>query len=260
MIESKIELTERLRREGRWAEASKFKDTALKEFRSKGMKKAEASEEAWSAMEKAYPPLPTPVEPEHRNDVSDAEGRTAVLVGSSPLPASWGEIPESAPFDAEVEWVHQNRILVVEERPSGKPMLHWERAQSPAPSHGARGLMEFAATNRKGFMDILQRVKPGGSGDEVEIVKRAKRGVEEIRRMISERMEDETEKLAANVPETVKAKVRGILEDWERRYAPTIPNEAKADLEAHVAGLVQECLDAALKVSEREEQEEKKVT
>ena len=33
MNESKIELTERLRREGRWAEASKFKDEALADFR-----------------------------------------------------------------------------------------------------------------------------------------------------------------------------------------------------------------------------------
>ena len=30
MNESKIELTERLRREGRWPEASKFKDEALR--------------------------------------------------------------------------------------------------------------------------------------------------------------------------------------------------------------------------------------
>jgi hypothetical protein len=57
MNESKIELTERLRREGRWAEASKFKDTALADFRAKGMKREEAAEAAWAAMAEAYPPL-----------------------------------------------------------------------------------------------------------------------------------------------------------------------------------------------------------
>ena len=41
MNESKIELTERLRREGRWPEASKFKDAAVKDFRDKGMKRQE---------------------------------------------------------------------------------------------------------------------------------------------------------------------------------------------------------------------------
>ena len=37
-MESKIELAERLRREGRWAEASRIKDEAMKEFRSKGIR------------------------------------------------------------------------------------------------------------------------------------------------------------------------------------------------------------------------------
>jgi hypothetical protein len=32
MTESKIELADRLRREGRWAEASKFKDSEVKEL------------------------------------------------------------------------------------------------------------------------------------------------------------------------------------------------------------------------------------
>ena len=36
MTESKIELTERLRREGRWEEASRFKDTAVRDLREKG--------------------------------------------------------------------------------------------------------------------------------------------------------------------------------------------------------------------------------
>jgi len=44
MDESKIELTERLRREARWAEASKFKDAALADFRAKGMKRDEAAQ------------------------------------------------------------------------------------------------------------------------------------------------------------------------------------------------------------------------
>ena len=57
MTESKIELTERLRREGRWPEAMKFKDTALRDFRCKGMKRDEAAQAAWEATATAYPPL-----------------------------------------------------------------------------------------------------------------------------------------------------------------------------------------------------------
>jgi hypothetical protein len=60
MDESKIDLTERLRREGRWAEASKFKDETVKELRKEGMRRAEAGEQAWLRMAEAYPPLPAP--------------------------------------------------------------------------------------------------------------------------------------------------------------------------------------------------------
>ena len=38
MTESKIEIAGRLRPEGRWVEASRFKDEAMKEFRSKGIR------------------------------------------------------------------------------------------------------------------------------------------------------------------------------------------------------------------------------
>lgn len=62
MTESKIHLTERLRCEGRWAEASKFKDETIRRLRQGGMKRAEAGEQAWREMATAYPPLP-PAEP-----------------------------------------------------------------------------------------------------------------------------------------------------------------------------------------------------
>jgi hypothetical protein len=55
MKESKIDLTERLRREGRWAEASKYKDETVKKLRAKGMKRAEAGEQAWQRMADAFP-------------------------------------------------------------------------------------------------------------------------------------------------------------------------------------------------------------
>ena len=57
MNESKIELTERLRREGRWSEASQFKDEVLKKLRSDGMTRADAAEQAWERMAAQYPPL-----------------------------------------------------------------------------------------------------------------------------------------------------------------------------------------------------------
>jgi len=45
--------------------------------------------------------------------------------------------------------------------------------------------MHFAATNRAGFMNMLQRVKPG-AGSEDDIVRREKVKIEEIKRILEE--------------------------------------------------------------------------
>jgi hypothetical protein len=58
MKESKIELTSRLREEGRWAEASKFKDAVIQRLRSEGVKRQEAGRRGWEEMAAAFPPLP----------------------------------------------------------------------------------------------------------------------------------------------------------------------------------------------------------
>ena len=42
MAESKIDLTDRLRRENRWEEAAQYKDSTAKELRDGGMKRGEA--------------------------------------------------------------------------------------------------------------------------------------------------------------------------------------------------------------------------
>lgn len=65
MTESKIELTNRLKREDRWSTASLFKDEKIKELRATGMKRGEAQEAAWEAMSNEYPPAETPKEVYH---------------------------------------------------------------------------------------------------------------------------------------------------------------------------------------------------
>jgi hypothetical protein len=51
----KLDVMSRLRTEGRWAEAEKFKNATLAEFKAKGVKNA--VEEAWAATAAAFPPL-----------------------------------------------------------------------------------------------------------------------------------------------------------------------------------------------------------
>lgn len=84
MAESKIELLGRLRREGRWpGEAETFKNTALKEFKAKGVKNA--SDAAWEALGAAFPPLPAP--PPEKPDESDtAVNEPPVAADEDPRP------------------------------------------------------------------------------------------------------------------------------------------------------------------------------
>jgi len=75
--ESKIDATDRLRREGRWEEAQRYRDEVRKKLRADGMKRTEAGEAAWDAMLDKYRPLADAPEP-----------GSAVLPGGD-LPAEW---------------------------------------------------------------------------------------------------------------------------------------------------------------------------
>lgn len=55
--ESKIDITDRLRNEGRWADASAFKDECQQALRAQGVPRQEANRRAWAEMRDAFPPL-----------------------------------------------------------------------------------------------------------------------------------------------------------------------------------------------------------
>lgn len=223
------------------------------------MKRAEASEAAWNAMLEAFPPLvpaDRPTEPPPGAASESTHGEEAArcvsdgAAGLPPVADTWGEIPDSAPFEAEVEWVHQNRVLVVEERPSGSARLHWNRARNPAPSYGAINLMEFAATNRAKFMDVLLRVKPGSEEQEEE-AKSDDPSLEEVERMLAEMTRQWEQDLAKDVPLTVQAKVRGLVVDWKARQGLEMSLEAIESLGLQMMGIVGDCIRAVLAHPER---------
>ena len=198
MIETKKEAGARWKREGRDKEVSAFRNKAEADLRVAGLSLGKAKDAAFNMAVGMFPPLAQPHGADPAvGDTAEPWGDWEDAIAQAGLPEAWGTLAESAPLDAEVEWVHQNRVLVVEDRPGKRPLFHWERARTPAPSYGAVNLMEFAATNRKGFMDILQRVKPGMGGDDDE-VRREKVKVEEIRRVLEELRELEGAKEVGN--------------------------------------------------------------
>jgi hypothetical protein len=106
------------------------------------------------------------------------------------LPKSWGSIPATARFEAEVDWVYANYTLIVEERASGKNRLYLNRALSPAPSRAAIGLAEWAKDNRKAvYEQMVIKTKKGFEGGDEEKVRAEKKSIEEIRSILTRMIE-----------------------------------------------------------------------
>lgn len=205
MTETKKEARLRWKREGRERRVATDRKRWAEEFFADGMTRTKAEEKAFAFALEKYPPLPpgfrlaVKKKPQpSRTKGAPSEAPPSNTSGTwedeitSDVPESWGDLPESAPFDMEVEWVHQNMVMVIEDRGAKGSLFHWNRAQKAAPSHGARNLMQFAATNRSGFMNMLQRVKPGAGGEE-DIFRWEKVKIGEIERILEELRETKPE-------------------------------------------------------------------
>ncbi|MCA9130734.1 MAG: hypothetical protein KDB22_26795 [Planctomycetales bacterium] len=181
MNESKIALTERLRREGRWDAATKFKDDALRDFRAKGMKRDEAADAAWEAMEKAFPPIASVAS---TTDIRAEEPVNTLVQGLSEIPASWPPLPANASLQVEISWVTANRLLVRD-----ATGVDLSRALGPAPSYAALSWLETSFLFPSKFADISVKAT-ATQDDEREMVRREKMAIEEIRSLLAEMLED----------------------------------------------------------------------
>lgn len=186
MNESKIELTERLRREGRWAEASKFKDTVLAQCREKGFKRDEASQAAWEAMEQAFPPIITKAA---TGDAGEEEATDTRVHGLSDIPADWPQLPGNASLQAEIRWCQSNRLRVVEERASGVVVVHLDRARAPAPSWAALGWLETSIRVYSKYIDVVAKALKDEENEQ-EMVKRERMAIDEIRSLLAEMIDE----------------------------------------------------------------------
>ena len=134
MPESRIAATERLRREGRWDEASHFRDEQRRRFKTDGMSRGEASDAAWAAMLDRYPPLPNIERAECvaqsacTHDPAKVEALMAKLQGNKPdrvRDTLWVyeilENPRPTPDDAPsigalslLSWARSSRVQLFE--------------------------------------------------------------------------------------------------------------------------------------------------
>ena len=126
MTESKSEATDRLRRENRWSEASKFKDEAIAAERRGGKSRQDAAAAGWAAMLEKFPPIPSESFVEFPLDPA-----TDNLADSSP-----------SKFVSDAWWVY-NQL--------GKTTID----PAAAPSAGAWALMRWARRNEDRFFEVM---------------------------------------------------------------------------------------------------------
>ncbi len=194
---------------GMRVEAQLFKsEVALELIDEEGDPPPRAKRRAWDAMVLRYVPLADGVAmgvlrvddtPRESSVTQEAAGEPPVPVEPSApkgsggrfgvLPADWPELPETASWVDELEWVYQNGILVITEKPNGPAQYHWDRARTPPPSNGAKLLMKLLAESRKNFMDLLGKAKTNTDGVEAEDVKKEKRRIGEVEAILDKFLE-----------------------------------------------------------------------
>ena len=243
MNESKIELTERLRREGRWPEASLFKDRLKAKLRSDGMTKTDAGEEAWRRMAAQYPPLA---------NIGEAvpEAPDATIGEPSPAPRPRGTEPD-IDIDALLERIGDRQppdlvrdtLWVYENLPNRRVK------PADAPSCGAWALLEWARQYRNRFFEqVLPKAMLNKPSEDEENVRQEKKSIAEMERILEKLNQGGEEKLQddllTDVAATIHAGVRSRLEDWAEHFGLNLADDARVGLEARIARFVQECIEA----------------
>jgi hypothetical protein len=187
-MESKIELTERLRKEGRWSEASVFKDAEVKRLRSEGVRSVEAKEQAWRLMAEKFPPLAQedrlPIgQPLHAAFADPAPGARAASAATSAtangpdVDAVLEKLDDGAPPDLvrDTLWVYQHL-----ENKAVRP--------DQAPSRGAWSLLRWAREYRSRFFEqfLPKTAKDADDSTDHDLVAAEEKSIDEIRGILKQ--------------------------------------------------------------------------
>lgn len=228
--ESRIVATERLRAEGRWDEASAYRDEVRRSLKAEKKSRAEANDDAWEAMLSKYPPLPAPDPPPRiaavEQDVQYAADIDALLE----------RIGETAPD------MVRDTIWVYESLENARTM------PTDAPSLGAWSLLKWARENRNRFFEqLLPKAMSARQTMTAEPEEVEDPGIVDVERILKNFVASWEAGLIADVPGTVKADVQSTVADWERRNKAKISSGALENLQLHIIHLVDRCIVAALK-------------
>lgn len=141
---------QRLRREGRWTEAAKWRDAERRRLRAAGRSKQEAKDESWRLMLEQFAPLTT----------ATADVPSVVVVVDPNTPKVIIDMTSSPDFETALRWVWA-------------AMAHDPATIDPAeaPQPGCLDLLKFAKSDPKSFFGWV--AKYDQKRQEVEQTKRA---------------------------------------------------------------------------------------
>jgi hypothetical protein len=191
---NKRELMERLRAEGRWEGpegAEAFKNTALAEFKAKGVKNA--AEEAWAAMASTFPPLQAVEAPAAADPFGSVEaaldgGEGKLATGAVEVPGDFIDVdalldrPEdlaSPDLAADICWAYAN-------------LANSRAMPDTAPNLGAWSLLTWARGARNRFFEqLLPRALAARDkqGEEQQNIRKEKIAIAEIEALLAKMSE-----------------------------------------------------------------------
>lgn len=180
-MESRIELVDRWRREGREEEVAKYREQVREACRKEGTSRKDAAEHAWSEAAKAFPPKTA--------ESASEQAVNARISGLQTIPDSWPELPACASLSSELSWVQSNRLLVVEETSSRVTIVHLDRAREAAPSWAALGWLETSIRAYAKYVDVAAKAT-ATQQDERELVRRERMKIDEVRGLLAEMLPD----------------------------------------------------------------------
>ena len=175
-----IDVTDRLRREGRWAEAEPRKNQLIREYHASGLTRAKAKLAAYAEIARLYPPMTAANPP---SEIAAPALESAGLSGLGDIPADWPDLPDNAALAVEVSWVQANRVRVRQ-----GDSVDLSRARSPAPSWAALSWLETSVLFPSKWADIVAKAT-STQADERESVRRERLAIEEVRSLLAEMIE-----------------------------------------------------------------------
>jgi hypothetical protein len=220
MNESKITLTDRLRREGRWDEACIFRDQKRREFRAAGMSKVEAREAAWEACAAAFPPLSLPAPESKREQLPPSSLDVQQLHRRDPR-----RVPE---------WLREDVCEV-----------GYSLDTPPQPFHsmGMYGFWRWASSHREEFEAMEWGGDEEGDDSEEQLMlydyENAQGGAADLADEHQERREYENERLEASFASAFVARIDNCVDLIQSRFPESRPRQSwTASLGATIAPVV----------------------